>query len=159
MRKAIFSDPDKCTGCGICELVCTGFHEKKYGLKKSRIRNVKIGDTVRMPMTCRLCDKPPCVTVCSRNALKQDANTGVIIVDEKKCNGCGWCIQSCPFGVILFHPIRNVPILCDLCDGNPVCVKDCPTEALELTTLDAFSSKIRESAAKDLLKAEEGIRR
>jgi carbon-monoxide dehydrogenase iron sulfur subunit len=158
LRKSIFANPDECTGCGICELVCTGFHEKKYGVMKSRIRNVKIGDTIRMPMTCRLCDKPPCVAVCARDALRQDTNTGVIIVDEKRCTGCGWCIQSCQFGAILFHPTKRVPIICDLCDGNPACVKECPKEALETTTLDAFSSKIRKSAVKDLIRVEEEIR-
>jgi carbon-monoxide dehydrogenase iron sulfur subunit len=153
MRKSVFAKPDKCTGCGTCELVCTAFHEKKYGLRKSRIRNVKIGDTVRISMTCRLCDKPACLAVCPTDALIQDAKTGVIIVNDKRCNGCGWCIQSCPFGVMFFHPIKKVPIMCDLCNGDPMCVKDCPEKALEMTTLDAFSSMVRESTVKELIEA------
>ncbi|MCJ7768281.1 4Fe-4S dicluster domain-containing protein [Candidatus Bathyarchaeota archaeon] len=153
MRKSVFIDPDKCTGCGVCELTCTAFHEKKYGLRKSRIRNVKIGDIVRISVTCRLCDKPPCVTVCPKGALRQSVETGVILVDEKKCHGCGWCIQACQFGVMFLHPTKKVVIACDLCNGDPQCVKDCPEEALEMTTTDAFSSKVRGSAIRALMGA------
>ncbi len=157
MRKSIFADPSKCTGCGICELACAEYHEKKYGLKTSRIRNVSIGHTIRTSMTCRLCEKPPCVVCCPRDALRSDEK-GVIIVDEDKCNGCGWCIVACDLGLMFFHPTRKVPITCDLCDGDPLCAKLCPKEALELTTLDAFSSKVRRSTVKELILAAEEAR-
>lgn len=152
LHKAIFADPTKCNGCGICELVCTEYHEKNYGLKTSRIRVVRIGDTIRMAMTCRFCEKPPCVASCPRDVLRQEENTGVIIVDEDKCNGCGWCFVACDLGSIFFHPTRKAPILCDLCDDEPLCIKACQKEALELITKDEFSSKIRGKTANDLVK-------
>lgn len=156
MYKSVFTNPDKCTGCGVCELTCTAFHEKNYSLRRSRVRNVKIGDIARVSMTCRLCDKPPCVAVCPRDALRQSSETGIIIVDEKKCSGCGWCIQACQFGVMFLHPTKKVVIACDLCNGDPQCVKDCPEEALEMTTADAFSSRVRVSAAIELVEAKKG---
>jgi Fe-S-cluster-containing hydrogenase component 2 len=135
-------------------MVCTEYHEKNYGLKTSRIRVVRIGDTIRIAMACRLCEKAPCVASCPRDALRQDEETGVIIVDEEKCNGCGWCFVACDLGLIFFHPTRKVPLMCDLCGGDePLCVKACQKEALELTTSDAFSSKVREMAVNDLKRA------
>jgi len=157
LRKVIFADPSKCVGCGICELACAEYHEKKYGLKFSRIRNVKIGHTIRVSVTCRFCEKPPCVASCPRNALRSNEN-GVISVDEERCTGCGWCIVACDLGLMLFHPTKRVPITCDLCDGEPQCIKLCPKEALELTTLDAISSKVRMSTVKELILAAEEAR-
>lgn len=135
-------------------MVCTEYHEKNYGLRTSRIRVVRIGDVIRMAMACRLCEKPPCVASCPRDALRQEEDTGVIIVDEDKCDGCGWCFMACDLGLIFFHPIRKVPLMCDLCgDNEPQCVKTCPKEALELTTNDAFSSKVRIKTANELIRA------
>lgn len=62
--------------------------------------------------------------------------------------------MACDLGLIFFHPNRKVPLMCDLCGGDePLCVKACPKEALELTTNDAFSSKVRIKTANDLIKA------
>jgi Fe-S-cluster-containing hydrogenase component 2 len=90
------------------------------------------------------------VASCPRDTLRQDENTGVIIVDEDKCNGCGWCFVACDLGSIFFHPTRKAPILCDLCGDEPLCIKACQKEALELITKDEFSSKIRGKTADDL---------
>ncbi len=52
---------------------------------------------------------------------------GVVLVDEEKCTACGTCERSCPFEVIR---IREVAKKCDLCGGDPVCVKFCPYGAI-----------------------------
>lgn len=62
--------------------------------------------------------------------------------------------MACDLGLIFFHPTRKVPLMCDLCgDNEPLCVKACQKEALELTTNDAFSSKVRKMTVKDLRRA------
>ena len=73
----------------------------------------------------------------------------IIDIDEEKCTGCGWCIEACEFGSITVHPEKKI-VICDLCEGDPMCVKYCPKDALELTTLDIVSEKARRSRAKEL---------
>jgi Fe-S-cluster-containing dehydrogenase component len=85
-------------------------------------------------MVCRLCEEAPCVIACPREALEQSFETGLILIDEKLCNGCGWCIPTCPYGAITMNPEKRVVMICDLCEGDPKCVAFCPEEALELGT-------------------------
>jgi len=105
-----------------------------------------------LAVTCRLCEDPPCVAACPRDALTQSEETGLIAVDEDKCNGCGWCIEACDYGAIMLHPEDKVVFVCDLCkeQGEPQCVKWCPEEALELVTSDVLAQKARITAVKKL---------
>jgi len=103
-----------------------------------------------MAITCRLCENAPCVAACPRDALTQSEENGIILVDEDKCNGCGWCIEACDYGAIMLHPDRKVVFVCDLCDGNPKCVEWCPEEALDFVTADVLAQKARITAVKKL---------
>jgi len=150
--KFVACDPDKCTGCGICEYVCSLEKEKVFNPKKSRIRSLRLYPMVSISMTCRNCEDPVCVSACPRKALEQSKETGVILVDDEKCDGCGWCIEACEFGAITIHPETRVVVICDLCEGKPKCVEWCPEEALELTTKEGLAQKARVAAAKKLFK-------
>jgi len=77
---------------------------------------------------------------------------GVIVVDENKCNGCGWCIQACPFGAITFNPDNRKAMICDLCDGDPECVKYCPFDALTFSPIDDITYNLRKNVLTVLLK-------
>jgi len=95
-------------------------------------------------IACRMCEDAPCVNSCPRNALRQAQETGIIIVDENRCNGCGWCFGACSFGAIAFHPTKKIVTFCDLCDGEPECIKYCPFEgALTFATKDEVGHKYR----------------
>ena len=152
MRKFIFSDPEKCTGCKICELVCSAVNEDEFNPLLSRIRTVRLEAILNTSLTCRLCDEPTCVRVCPRKALSQDEETGLIIVDEDRCTGCGWCIEACEFGVIMLPRDRKYVIICDLCEGEPKCIEFCPKEALSLVTPEEVGQRIRKKAVAKLLK-------
>lgn len=104
-----------------------------------------------MSMACRLCESPSCVGSCPYKALKRDEETGVIMVDEERCDGCCWCLEACEFGAILLHPEKKVVAICDLCGGNPKCVEYCPKEALELMTPEEIGQRMRKEALKKLL--------
>jgi len=150
MHKVIIANPEKCTGCGVCEMVCSASKDKAFNPRMSRIRVVKIEPMVVTALTCRLCKDAPCVASCPRKALEQSDENGVIIVDEEKCNGCGWCIESCEFGAITLHPKKRVIFACDLCEGKTPCVKFCIRDALEFAALDRVSGRARVSAVKNL---------
>jgi carbon-monoxide dehydrogenase iron sulfur subunit len=151
-RKFVSADPDKCVGCGVCEYACSMTKEKVFNPLKSRIRVVRLHPLVNMSITCRLCEDPACVAACPREALKQSEENGTIMVDEEKCNGCGWCIEACDYGAITLHPEKKVVFLCDLCKDKekPQCIAWCPEEALDLETSETLSQKARITAVKKL---------
>lgn len=152
-RRFVSVDPDKCVGCQVCEYICSWTKEKAFNPLKSRIRVVRLNPLVNVSITCRLCEDPPCVAACPRDALTQSEENGTILVDEDKCNGCGWCIEACDYGAIMLHPDRKVVFVCDLCKDKPdgpQCVKWCPEEALDLVTADVLAQKARITATRKL---------
>ena len=159
MNRFVSVDIEKCTGCRVCEYVCSMEKSKSFNPTLSRIRVVRIYPHTNAALNCRMCEGAPCVLACPRNALSQCEDTGVINIDSQLCNGCGWCVKTCEFGAIALDPKPTVRI-CDLCsdrEDGPTCIKWCPEEALELTTNDALAQKARintthklEEAAKQL---------
>lgn len=153
-------DPDKCVGCRICEYVCSLQKENVFNPTRSRIRVIRIYPHTNASLTCRLCEDAPCVVACPRKALTQSEETGIILIDDDLCNGCGWCFEACDFGAITLDPEKKVVRICNLCEdredgGGPSCVEWCPEEALELTTKDILSQKARIDSIQRLIKAAE----
>lgn len=72
------------------------------------------------------------MTVCPVDAIVRDETTGAVVIDEGKCTGCGICSEYCFLGVIRVEAEKRKAVKCDLCGGDPVCVKECPAGALEL---------------------------
>jgi Fe-S-cluster-containing hydrogenase component 2 len=158
-RKFIIADPNKCSGCGVCEYICSLANEKAFNPYKSRIRTMRANQLANVAVTCRHCEDPDCVAVCPRNALKQEENTCIIRVDEKACNGCGYCIAACPFGAINMHPDKKVVFTCNNCsetdEKEPQCVKWCPDQALSVVTPETLAQKLRQKAVKNIFHPEE----
>ena len=151
-RRFVSINPDKCTGCGLCEYVCS---LEKNGFPNpalSRIRVIRLTPLFNTAMTCRFCNDPPCVRACPREALRQSEKGNLIIVYEEKCDGCGWCIQACPYGGLIIDPDKNVVAVCDLCGGEPKCVEFCPEEALEIASNDEIADKAWVSTLENLPK-------
>jgi carbon-monoxide dehydrogenase iron sulfur subunit len=124
--------PEQCCGCRICELVCAIEHFGVNNPKKSAIRvlNIYPHPVIRMPVVCSQCRVPLCAQVCPTDALRWVE--GVVQLDESECISCYKCVESCPFGAIYVHEDCELPIKCDMCGGDPKCVKHCPTSALRL---------------------------
>jgi len=124
----IVRDYIRCTGCRRCEIACSLYHENKIWPEASRVRVFMPFPGVEVPHLCAQCDDYPCVESCPVKALSVDGRTGAVMVDEDKCISCGNCIEACPGKVPYLHPETNKAVICDLCGGNPECVKVC-TEA------------------------------
>lgn len=149
----IICDPDLCTGCRICEYVCSATKHGVFDPGLSRIRVVRIEPVTMTAISCRMCADAPCVVACPRDALTQDLETGVIHVDETKCDGCGWCVEACDFGAIVLNPAHKMAEICDLCadeEDGPQCVKFCPKEALSLATPEVLRQKARRDVVRRL---------
>jgi len=97
-------------------------------------------------VSCRTCEDAPCVRACPRDALTQDAVTGIIHIDPQKCDGCAWCVEACDFGAISINHETKLAEICDQCEdveGGPQCVLICPKDALQYTTPDQRSQRTR----------------
>jgi len=146
----ITCDPEKCIGCQLCEYICSFTKTGEYNTYRSRIRTVRADEILITAITCRTCENAPCVKVCTRDAMIQDEITGVIHIDEAKCDGCAWCIEACEFGAISINPLTKLAEICDLCESEedgPQCVIWCPKDALELTTPDQRAQRSRRKRA------------
>jgi len=123
-----------CSGCRMCEQVCVFFHESEFNPRRSRIKVlIKEKEGVNAPLLCVQCRK--CLESCKRKALSWDDSIGVVRVDMERCNGCGLCIEACDEGAIRTDPVTEKVNICDLCDGDPECVKWCPEGVLGLIYL------------------------
>ena len=149
-RRFVSADPSKCIGCNICEYVCALEKKRSFNPLRSRIRVVRLHPLVNVTVACRFCEDAPCVHACPRNALKQSEENGVVLIDEEKCDACGWCIQACDYGAITLNPEKKVVMACDLCGGEPKCIDFCPEEALELVTEDVVAQKTWVSSVEKL---------
>ncbi len=155
-KKIIICNTDECTGCRICEYVCSAVNHNKLNPRLSRIKTIRIDPVFDLALSCRKCDNPDCINVCARNAIVQDKETQLIEIDEDKCDGCGYCVDVCHFGVLTIGLDKKVSLVCDNCteanEGKPVCVDYCPKEALEYVDLDSISDKKMKEFHKSLQK-------
>jgi Fe-S-cluster-containing hydrogenase component 2 len=140
--KILAVDPNLCTGCRVCELVCSLNKEGECNPRKARIRVLKIDkEGFDLPLTCQHCGEPLCKEVCPVNALSRDTKTGAMILNEDVCIGCRSCSMACPFGVISYDYIKGVSRKCDLCEGEPKCVTFCETNALRYERPEILETK------------------
>ena len=80
---------------------------------------------IEIPHLCAQCSDYPCVSACPVEALSTSKETGAVLVDKEKCIACGRCIDACPGKIPFIHPSDNYAVICDLCGGDPKCVKVC----------------------------------
>lgn len=154
MKKIILVNPEKCVGCRNCALACSLAKEGVFSLAQARIGTIwipKIG--MNVPMVCQHCAKPLCVDVCPVAALSRNEETGAIVLNPDLCIGCKMCIIVCPFGGPLIEPVTRTIIKCDLCDGDPECVKHCVYGALEFVEADEVAYIERRAGAERLAEA------
>jgi Fe-S-cluster-containing dehydrogenase component len=128
---ALIIDTTKCTGCGACIEACRLRNHLPEG--QSYIHGLLKGDEhVRwyLMVQCQHCANPPCATVCPTNAtyIRDD---GVVLVNERLCVGCKYCIVACPYQARIYNEEKGVADKCWLCldwvlgGGVPACVQAC----------------------------------
>ncbi|MEW1751620.1 4Fe-4S dicluster domain-containing protein [Streptomyces angustmyceticus] len=109
------------------------------------------GGDVRWLMSsdvCKHCTHAACLDVCPTGSLFR-TEFGTVVVQEDICNGCGYCVPACPYGVIEQRPSDGRAFKCTLCydrlgaGQEPACAKACPTESIQFGPLD----ELRERAA------------
>ena len=157
-------DVDKCIGCNRCVEACKAENPvpdepfyfrtwiERYSVRQdgeTEVESISTQEerpeqaqqddpsvlrTFFVPKLCNQCAHPPCVQVCPVGATFQTAD-GVVLVDEKRCIGCRYCIQACPYGARYLNPRTRTADKCTFCYHRitqgllPACVEVCPTEA------------------------------
>ena len=150
---------DLCVGCDNCETACASTHDGYSRLDRHGGESYK---SLQIPVSCRHCADPLCMTDCPPDALTRKRDGEIIIKDT--CIGCGNCEKNCPYDVIQMvyeAPKKSVfsvltswfrpkvqdkgnakAAKCDLCvtlPGGPACVRSCPTgAAMRVSSAEMF---------------------
>jgi formate dehydrogenase iron-sulfur subunit len=166
-RMGFFTDTSICIGCNACEVACKewngvpedglNFLGQSYDntgeLGANTWRHVAFieqqvpaqgGGDIRWLMSsdvCKHCTSAACLEVCPTGSLIR-TEFGTVVVQQDICNGCGYCVPACPFGVIDKREDDGRVWKCTLCydrltDGlQPACATACPTKSIQFGPLD-----------------------
>jgi len=155
MGKVLKINYEKCTGCRLCELVCAVKHDGISNPARSRIKVVKWeAEGLYIPVTCQQCQDAPCLNACPAKAISMNEALSRVEVDYDVCIGCRTCVSVCPFGAMNFNPIDRKVIKCDLCGGDPQCVRFCEIKAIEFVDAGDVSIVKKKEAAQRLFDAD-----
>jgi formate dehydrogenase iron-sulfur subunit len=166
-----FTDTSLCIGCKACEVACKqwnqlpsdGFHftgnsyDNTSSLSSTTWRHVafkeKIGDQggrwLMMSDVCKHCEDAPCQQACPTGSLIYN-EFGDVYVQPDICNGCGYCIAACPFGVLGRSEIDGHAHKCTLCydrqkgGETPACAKACPTASIQFGPVKELRQRAKE---------------
>ncbi len=172
-RMGFFTDTSVCIGCKACEVACKEWNDvpedglnflaRSYdntgALGASTWRHVAfieqrkpLGDQVsdvRWLMSsdvCKHCTSAACLEVCPTGSLMR-TEFGTVVVQQDICNGCGYCVPACPFGVIDRRESDGRAWKCTLCYDRlkgglePACAKACPTDSIQFGPLDDLRAR------------------
>ncbi len=158
MREIILVNPEKCVGCRNCALACSFAKEESFSLGQARIGTVWVPELgMNVPLICQHCTNPLCLDVCPMGAISRDEETGAVVLNQDLCIGCRMCIVICPFGGPVIEPESGLIVKCDLCQGDPECVKHCVYGALEFLPADEVAFRRRRAGVTRLFPALEKL--
>jgi Fe-S-cluster-containing dehydrogenase component len=130
--KTLIIHPEKCNNCNDCVTACIKIRSSltRQGLSCIRILKDNEDENFFFPLVCKQCENPPCMEVCPKEAIFRDVELNRLLIDRQKCVGCGYCVSACPFGAIKLDKQKAKSYKCDLCGGDPECVKVCEPMAI-----------------------------
>lgn len=136
--------PEQCTGCLACELSCSLHHFGYFDHGKSRVRIIQDEELSEIEIhQCIQCEERSCVYACPKGALTIDARYGYVSWNKELCIQCKKCFTACNYNGVMWDEERNVPLICDLCGGDPECIKPCELhKALILETEEVHHEKL-----------------
>jgi formate dehydrogenase iron-sulfur subunit len=173
---AFLTDSTLCIGCKACEVACKewngvaadGFHwtgmsyDNTAALGHSTWRHVAFVENTVTPGVggnapdhvswsflsdvCKHCANAGCLEACPTGALVRTEFGGVFLQSDV-CNGCAYCVASCPFGVVERNPHDGRAFKCTFCYDRqreglmPACATACPTESIKFGELEELRAR------------------
>jgi Fe-S-cluster-containing hydrogenase component 2 len=87
---------------------------------------------------------------CPVGAIEVDPKTNARVINAQKCTGCMTCVKACPWAMISFNEETKKATKCDLCGGDPQCVKWCPSGAM---TVAAWRDRSKDTPVRQVVPA------
>lgn len=174
---AMLVDIEKCIGCGSCVRACQKENDVPDGYFRTWVERYRVSEengreVIRVdspdggkngfspsnepgvkeffvPKMCNHCADSPCTQVCPVGATFTSPD-GVVLIDQKYCLGCRYCVQACPYGCRFIHPETKTAQKCTLCYHRitqgltTACCEVCPTGARQLADLKNPKDPIHE---------------
>lgn len=150
-------DVSRCIDCRACLVACRAENEVEIPYTRIWVRDLGVAgsfpDLKRtfIPYNCMHCDEPPCVEVCPSGATYKDPDTGLVLIDQEACIGCGLCVEACPYDARHIDERRGVADKCTACSHRveagqqPACVATCLGGARMFGDLNDPESKVSEA--------------
>jgi formate dehydrogenase iron-sulfur subunit len=165
---AMFTDTSLCIGCRACQVACkqwnelglevpdwTGTYQNHSHFTDKTFRLVRFieepkptGDLAWLLMSdvCKHCAEAGCLDACPTGAIYR-TEYGTVNINQDVCNGCRYCVSSCPFGVVSFNETTGTAKKCTFCNDRihnglgPACAKACPTDSIQFGFRDELVTK------------------
>ncbi|MCP4681775.1 MAG: 4Fe-4S dicluster domain-containing protein [Desulfobacterales bacterium] len=162
-RLGLVINQERCIGCEACTVACR--LENKSTTPWINVETMSSGKKdapygkfpdLRMtflPRLCNHCDHPPCLDACPNEAIIK-SETGPVVLEAEKCDGCRACIDACPYGIIHLNQEEDSSRegdrveKCNLCihriedDLEPFCVTCCEGQAIHFGDLNNPESNV-----------------
>jgi formate dehydrogenase iron-sulfur subunit len=176
---AFLTDSTLCIGCKACEVACkewngiaqdgmewSGYSYDNTGsVGHSTWRHVKFVERFAEPGVggnhqgqdaswsfssdvCKHCENAGCLEACPTGSIVR-TEFGGVYVQPDICNGCSYCVVSCPFGVVQRNPEDGRAFKCTFCYDRqkaglkPACAKACPTESIKFGELEELRAEAK----------------
>jgi len=174
---AFLTDSTLCIGCKACEVACKEWNEigddgldwsghsydNTGAVGHSTWRHVKFVENAPEPGfggnaelnswsfssdVCKHCENAGCLEACPTGAIVRTEFGGVFLQPDI-CNGCGYCVVACPFGVVDKNPDDGRAFKCTFCYDRqkvglvPACAKTCPTESIKFGELETLRAEAK----------------
>lgn len=179
-RWAYLIDTTKCIGCGSCVRACKAENDVPHDFFRTWVERYAIGGEQShvdspeggmngfgqihvpfaptkaffVPKMCNHCTATPCVQVCPVGASYRTPD-GVILVDQDRCIGCGYCVQACPYGSRYLNEKTGTADKCTWCYHRitkglkPACVEACPTGTRQFGDMKVENDPVRLAIEKE----------
>ncbi len=156
-----YFDGTRCTGCKTCEVACIDYHGLAHGVSLRHVYEYTGGAwmwdgaswrqdvfSYNLSIACNHCDDPACVRVCPSAAMHSTPD-GLVVGDETRCIGCGYCALACPYNAPALDREAGVMRKCDGCrerldaepSAKPICVEACPSRALDFGPIEELRER------------------
>jgi formate dehydrogenase iron-sulfur subunit len=169
-----FTDTTLCIGCKACEVACKEWNNlpaDNLGMTGQSYDNTgRLGahtwrhvtfleqdaratsmppfqsNWLMMSDVCKHCDPAPCLEACPTGALFR-TEFDTVVVQQDICNGCGYCVPACPFGVVELAKEDGKAHKCTLCYDRlkgglePACAKSCPTDSIQFGPVEELQRR------------------